>query len=341
MQNNKFIDDNTFLDAYKKAKSNPELAKMLGLSEMTTRRRIDKMGIPRLYGTWGVSNSKISDEYFKEVCEKAISMRSAAETLNLPMTTFKRRAEKLGCYKTNQAGKGVHKEYVSKYSVNENYFRKFNPQMAYWVGFLVADGSILSFRPHSFRLRLGIEDERHLKTFIDDVDSNSPIHYGKTDSGNGNIKEFCETVINNEQFCRDLAYCGILPKKSQIHGIEYVNLVPTFYRPYFVIGLFDGDGTVTKDDGEISVAGDLTNCKTAFESLGFKSTNFRIKDKGNFIALDLRTRRDAVKFYKVYLEFSKYIHVLQRKKERIEYFYKKYDYIVKDIDEKGDWLKFD
>jgi len=52
----------------------------------------------------------ISDEQFIEVCNSASSMRDASKKLNLSFSTFKRRALSLGCYKTNQGGKGYRKE---------------------------------------------------------------------------------------------------------------------------------------------------------------------------------------------------------------------------------------
>jgi len=53
----------------------------------------------------------ISDEQFIEVCNSASSMRDASKKLNLSFSTFKRRALSLGCYKTNQGGKGYRKEW--------------------------------------------------------------------------------------------------------------------------------------------------------------------------------------------------------------------------------------
>lgn len=51
----------------------------------------------------------ISDEYFIEVCTKAKSMLDACTQLDMAMTTFKRKAIKLGCYRPNQGGKGSKK----------------------------------------------------------------------------------------------------------------------------------------------------------------------------------------------------------------------------------------
>ena len=64
-------------------------------------------------------NASISDEEFIKVCEQAVSMRAAAEQLNLAMTTFKRRATKLGCYKTNQGLAGSNKKWKKGIDLTE------------------------------------------------------------------------------------------------------------------------------------------------------------------------------------------------------------------------------
>lgn len=50
---------------------------------------------------------KVDDDRFIEVCKNSISMSQACAELKLHFNSFKRRAVKLGCYKTNQAGKGI------------------------------------------------------------------------------------------------------------------------------------------------------------------------------------------------------------------------------------------
>lgn len=52
---------------------------------------------------------QISDADFIRVVNDSKSMAEAAKTLNLAFQTFKRRAQKLECYKTNQGGKGYKK----------------------------------------------------------------------------------------------------------------------------------------------------------------------------------------------------------------------------------------
>ena len=65
------------------------------------------MGLPKV-----IKDGLIDKEYFISVCDEAKSMAQAAEELGLPFMTFKRSAIELGCYNTNQSGKGTLKSKV-------------------------------------------------------------------------------------------------------------------------------------------------------------------------------------------------------------------------------------
>ena len=62
---------------------------------------------------------KIDEQQLIDVCKEAKSMREAAIKLGLAFNTFRRKAKKLGCYKTNQSGKGIEKEFSWKIPLNE------------------------------------------------------------------------------------------------------------------------------------------------------------------------------------------------------------------------------
>lgn len=52
---------------------------------------------------------KVSDNQIIKVCNESVSMAQAAVDLGIHFNTLKSRAIKLGCYKTNQSGKGMKK----------------------------------------------------------------------------------------------------------------------------------------------------------------------------------------------------------------------------------------
>lgn len=62
---------------------------------------------------------KINEENFKNVCDSSNSMMEASIKLDLHFNTFKKYAIKLGCYKTNQSGKGIKKHVPPKIDLQE------------------------------------------------------------------------------------------------------------------------------------------------------------------------------------------------------------------------------
>ena len=58
-------------------------------------------------------------QHFIEVCNNSESMIQASRILGYNFNTFKRLAIQLDCYKTNQSGKGTHKNKPKKYSTKD------------------------------------------------------------------------------------------------------------------------------------------------------------------------------------------------------------------------------
>jgi hypothetical protein len=53
---------------------------------------------------------KYNEEDFIQVCKECHTAAEAAAKLGIAFSTFKRKALKLGCYNTNQSGKGIRKK---------------------------------------------------------------------------------------------------------------------------------------------------------------------------------------------------------------------------------------
>ena len=269
------------------------------------------------------SNSNITDEEFINTCNSSRSMAEAARKLNIPFTTFRRRAKKLECYHTNQSGKGFTKEREQKYTLNEEYFNIWTPQTSYWLGFIVADGSIHN---RVFSIDLAVKDKEHLQYFIEDVKSTDTIreYVHKNKQKDGSYKEYkaVHFKTSNKKFIQSLRNKGIEEYKTYIDR-NYIEQIPDEFKSYFIIGLFDGDGSVSKT-GEISFSGNKVNILSVFNYMGFKDNDLRIEDKGAYINCHLRFKRDCFKFWEMYLKYSENIHCLNRKRQRILENYTKY-----------------
>ena len=61
----------------------------------------------------------IDEQKFIETCKESDSMAQAAVKLGLHFNTFKRHAIRLGCYETNQSGKGMTKKGYPKFELTD------------------------------------------------------------------------------------------------------------------------------------------------------------------------------------------------------------------------------
>jgi hypothetical protein len=118
---------------------------------------------------------KINEEEFIKVCNEAESMAKACAKLGLHFNTFKKHAQRLGCYHTNQGGKGTLKpKTTGKIPTDE-----------------ILEGKHPQYQTNKLRLRLikeGIKDEKceicgiedwqgeRLAFELDHIDGNSNNH---------------------------------------------------------------------------------------------------------------------------------------------------------------------
>jgi len=96
------------IDMMQKSKTMTEASKKLGVSLSTLKRYCVKNNLIQYYKI-NIELYDLDNESFKSICENSISMLEASKKMNIPFTSFIRRAKKLGCYITNQSGTGVKK----------------------------------------------------------------------------------------------------------------------------------------------------------------------------------------------------------------------------------------
>lgn len=139
-----------------------------------------------------------------------------------------------------------------QYSFNEHYFDEIaNEHQAYWLGFLYADGYILSKRKEtkrknqaqSFGFSISSKDNELFDYFKQDLQSNNPVHYYQRNDG-GSYKEesICGRILLTSQHTVDmLKKHGLLENKTFFLKPPQIKkeLIPAFIRGYS-----DGDGSV-------------------------------------------------------------------------------------------------
>lgn len=176
------------------------------------------------------------------------------------------------------------------YTVNENAFNKFSKEMAYWLGFIAADGNISLdkyLRPNRLTVGLSSKDESHLLKLRTFLQSTHPIVKKKIKDGK---YETTTLRIASRRLCQKLFNLGIVDKKSLI---LLWPKIPKKYEADFTRGYFDGDGSLTirKDTkfpvvvilGTMDILSNIikiANCKGSIRQHN-KSNVFRIYYHGN------------------------------------------------------------
>lgn len=134
---------------------------------------------------------------------------------------------------------------MRKYKLNENIFETIDSEeKAYWLGFILADGSIYTSPSGQTTLKISLagKDKNHLEKFRLFLETNKPI--GEYTVGNGlNDKRSacCEISVTSKKIASDLMKFGVGPKKSftvQIPSIE------DSLERHLIRGIWDGDGSV-------------------------------------------------------------------------------------------------
>lgn len=134
---------------------------------------------------------------------------------------------------------------MRKYNINENIFQSIdNENKAYWLGFILADGSVQIRKSGQaiLKLSLAIEDKDHLQKFLNFIESDMPIkEYLVGNEANTKKSKSCEITITSKKIVTDLGKLGIGPRKS--FTVEIPSVREDLVR-HLIRGIWDGDGSV-------------------------------------------------------------------------------------------------
>lgn len=109
---------------------------------------------------------------------------------------------------------------------------------AYWLGFLSADGSVISCKSYSVQLELQKGDRGHVEKFLDFVDSDAPI----TDHAVWTGSTQPRVTVSSRRMVESLVRWGVVPNKSLV--ISPCMAVPPVLRRHYWRGVVDGDGGI-------------------------------------------------------------------------------------------------
>jgi hypothetical protein len=217
---------------------------------------------------------------------------------------------------------------------NIHYFENINSYAkAYIVGFIAADGSLVKTKTTvSLTITLKYEDRAVLEFIKSEIGNSHKLQEIKRASSFDKNKEIhhIRYVISNKTICNDLTKYGITSNKSLTMG-NIIKNIPFEYRDAFIIGYFDGDGSVTIREGKypndrgilyedhslyIQIRGTKKFLKGICNHLGISESH--IKSYDSIPQLVFTGKKDTVRFFKCYNNL-------------IFYYKRKYDKFLKRI----------
>lgn len=140
----------------------------------------------------------------------------------------------------------------NKYSFNEHYFDEIdNEHKAYWLGFLMADGYVLSARhrtpneSQSFGFAINVRDIELFRYFKQDLCAENPVNiYQDTNSSfkSGNL--YGRILLTSQHMVERLKTYGVVENKTLKARMP---ALPTNLIRHFIRGYSDGDGSIVID----------------------------------------------------------------------------------------------
>jgi len=157
------------------------------------------------------------------------------------------------------------------YEFDKEFFDRDTPEVAYWAGFIFADGNIHD-QGETFRLTISLNenDKDHIIDFANAI--KYPTQQVKATFGN---KYYVR--INWKEWGGHLERWGIIPRKS------YNFIIPHFPEtliPHFLRGWFDGDGTFkpsTQNRCSVKITGNQHAIQwylEQFQNIGYDGTYY-------------------------------------------------------------------
>jgi predicted transcriptional regulator len=228
----------------------------------------------------------LTQSQIDEINSKNLSKKEISEYLKVSMPTVS-----LLCKEYNLS----HNADKRKYKPNDNYFKTWSNEMAYFLGLLVADGHVRK-QNNIIMLNLKKTDEAIIQNLKEAIEYHGPIYTINKKDGQ---PQACLTVSSKEMV-KDLNGLGLSGNKT--YDFDWIKDIPDEFVSDFVRGVFDGDGCVyintIKKNYTVNLVGTykLTeNIKKIFNNL--YSNNFgHLQKNKNVQILIFNGRYNALSF---------------------------------------------
>ena len=144
------------------------------------------------------------------------------------------------------------RRFYKQITVNHEYFKEWNPENAYVLGYLFADGCVYQRKSQKYCLYMGSSciDQFHIKNIANAMKSTYQISLR-----NNGSKCALQTAIYSHKLCTDLIRQGCHPRKSLT--LAWPQQMPREKNivSNFILGYFDGDGCIhcCKTNGSLNL----------------------------------------------------------------------------------------
>lgn len=228
----------------------------------------------------------LTQSQIDEINSKNFSKKEISEYLKVSMPTVA-----LLCKEYNLS----HNADKRKYKPNDNYFKTWSNEMAYFLGLLVADGHVRK-QNNIIMLNLKKTDEAIIQNLKEAIEYDGPIYTINKKDGQ---PQACLTVSSKEMV-NDLNDLGLSGNKT--YDFDWIKDIPDEFVSDFVRGVFDGDGCVyintVKKGYSASIVGTykLTeNIKRYYENYIDKKCGY-LNKRGNVQFIEYNGRYNALSF---------------------------------------------
>lgn len=231
--------------------------------------------------------SNFKDEIL-EMFNEGKTSKEISELLNLKQAS-------VTCYLNSK------KLYYRPYIGNINYFSEINTNnKAYILGFIAADGALVKTSQGSnstLTITIHRDDLCVLEFIKKEIGNEHKIQSIRRKSSFDSSKtvDHVRYTITNKQITNDLNKLGINGNKSLTIG-NIINNIPKEYRKAFIIGYFDGDGSVSLPKGNTK----FNRSKKEYVNYPSYRLNINIRGTKDFlegIATELELKQYSVKQY--------------------------------------------
>lgn len=310
-----------------------KLTKKYHHNQRTIVAILDKYEIDHSRGTLrkGISNTACKRVFTEE--EKKIiydiysnggTVKQCTEAICCSQDNLRELLKELGIYRS-------HKEIMSnlpqnqrKYYVNEDFFMTQSSNMAYFLGFLAADGYIAKDN-NNIAIGLSAVDKGHLEKFRDIIGGRKIDEYTTTEGF-----QVAKWVFTSKKVKEELVKYNIIPQKT-------FTLTPplALKRKYwidYIRGYFDGDGSINYLNSNKSLRWQICSAKPEilqwiidffYEEYNIPKVNIQIQYRENrkpIYSFQYSTNSTKMIYNILYTDDSWY---LDRKKEKFEEVLKK------------------